>query len=82
VLNKLYQRKSREQKKAKEMAAELCDILTGKHDQQLDQPTEESPDLAVITNSLCCNKRKDPKLHTKGNWQHQHVLAFIHEAAL
>jgi hypothetical protein len=79
---KLYQRKSRERKKATEMAEGQHDILTGKPVKQLDQPTEESPNLAVLTNSLHRKKRKDPKLRTKVNWQHQLLWPFSQEAAL
>jgi len=80
--NKLYQKKSRERQKAKEMAEGQRDILTGKPVKQCDQPTEESPDLAVLTNSLHQKKSKDPKLRTKVNWQHQLLWPFIHEAAM
>ena len=80
--NKLCQRKSRERKKAKEIAEGQRDILTGKPVKQLDQPTEESADLAVLTNSLRWKKKKVPKLRTKVNWQHQLLWPVIQEAAL
>jgi hypothetical protein len=80
--NKLYQGKSRERKKAKEMAEGERDILTGEPVKHFDQPTEESLGVAVVTYSLHGKKSKDSKLCTMVTWQHQLLWRFIHETAL
>jgi len=78
----MYQRKFWERTKEKEMAEGQHDILTGKPVKQLDQPNEESPDTADLTNSFHRKNRQDSTLHTMVNWQHQLHWPFIREAAM